>query len=81
MTCRQLGPQSQREPSVKHYIVKDETKIEVFGINSTRRVWRKRSAEYNPKNTIPSVKHVETLCFGGVSQLRGQDDFTVLRGG
>ena len=24
---------------------------------------------------------VETLCFGGVSQLRGQDDFTVLRGG
>ena len=24
---------------------------------------------------------VETLCFGGVSQLRGQDDFTVSRGG
>ena len=28
----------------------DETKIELFGINSTRRVWRKRNAEYNPKN-------------------------------
>ena len=27
----------------------DETKIELFGINSTRRVWRKRNAEYNPK--------------------------------
>ena len=34
----------------------DETKIELFGINSTR-VWRKRNAEYNPKNTIPTVKH------------------------
>ena len=35
----------------------DETKIELFGINSTCRVWRKRNAEYNPKNTIPTVKH------------------------
>ena len=35
----------------------DETKIELFGINSTRRVWRKRNTEYNPKNTIPTVKH------------------------
>ena len=32
-------------------------KIELFGINSTRRVWRKRNAEYNPKNTITTVKH------------------------
>ena len=35
----------------------DETKIELFGIDSIRRVWRKRNAEYNPKNTIPTVKH------------------------
>ena len=35
----------------------DETKIEPFGINLTRCVWRKRNAEYNPKNTIPTVKH------------------------
>ena len=35
----------------------DETKIELFVINSTRRVWRKRNAECNPKNTIPTVKH------------------------
>ncbi len=35
----------------------DETKIELFGINSTRRVWRKKKDEYNPKNTIPTVKH------------------------
>ena len=31
--------------------------MELFGINSTHRVWRKRNAEYNPKNTIPTVKH------------------------
>ncbi len=35
----------------------DETKIELFDINSTRRVWRKKDDEYNPKNTIPTVKH------------------------
>ncbi len=60
----------------------DETKIELFGINSTRRVWRKRKDEYNPKNTIPTVKHVvETSSFGGAFLQRGQDDCTVLRGG
>ncbi len=32
-------------------------KIELFGINSTRRVWRKINADYHPKNTIPTVKH------------------------
>ncbi len=35
----------------------DETKIELFGINSTCRVWRRRNAAYEPKNTIPTVKH------------------------
>ena len=35
----------------------DETKIELFGINSTRRVWREKKADLNPKNTIPTVKH------------------------
>ena len=33
----------------------DKTKIELFGINLTHRVWRKRNAEYNPKNTIPTI--------------------------
>ncbi len=35
----------------------DETKIKLFGINSTRYVWRRRNAAYDPKNTIPTVKH------------------------
>ncbi len=60
----------------------DETKIELFGINSTRRVWRKKKDEYNPKNTIPTVKHgVETSCFWFAFLQREQDDCTVLRGG
>ena len=58
----------------------DKTKIELFGINLTRRVWRKRNAEYNPKNTIPTVKHGGGN-FGGVSQIRGQDDLILSRGG
>ncbi len=35
----------------------DETKIEVFGINSICRVWRRRDAAYDPNNTNPTVKH------------------------
>uniref|UniRef100_A0AAY5KNH1 Transposase Tc1-like domain-containing protein n=1 Tax=Esox lucius TaxID=8010 RepID=A0AAY5KNH1_ESOLU len=35
----------------------DETKIELFGLNSSCHVWRKKKDEYNPKNTIPTVKH------------------------
>ena len=38
-------------------MLSDETKMELFGINSTSRVWRKRNAEFNPKNTILTVKH------------------------
>uniref|UniRef100_A0AAY5KWE3 Tc1-like transposase DDE domain-containing protein n=1 Tax=Esox lucius TaxID=8010 RepID=A0AAY5KWE3_ESOLU len=37
-------------------MLSDETKKELFGLNSTRCVWRKKD-EYNPKNTIPTVKH------------------------
>uniref|UniRef100_A0AAY5K825 Tc1-like transposase DDE domain-containing protein n=1 Tax=Esox lucius TaxID=8010 RepID=A0AAY5K825_ESOLU len=35
----------------------DETKIELFGLNSICHVWRKKKDEYNPKNTIPTMKH------------------------
>ncbi|CAJ0919495.1 unnamed protein product, partial [Ranitomeya imitator] len=35
----------------------DETKIEIFGANHTRDVWRLDGTAYDPKNTIPTVKH------------------------
>ena len=60
----------------------DETKIELFGINSTHRVWRKRNGEYNPKNTIPTVKHGgRNLMLWGCFSAKGQGDFTISRGG
>ncbi len=45
------------EEAWEKFMWSDETKIELFGINSTRRVWRKKKNEDNPKNTIPTVKH------------------------
>ncbi|KAI4899905.1 hypothetical protein NFI96_019485, partial [Prochilodus magdalenae] len=41
----------------ENVIWSDETKVELFGKNTTRRVWRKVNAELHPKNTIPTVKH------------------------
>ena len=35
----------------------DETKIELFDGNSSRHVWRKKGTAYDPKNTIPTIKH------------------------
>ncbi len=42
----------------------DETKFEFFGINSTRRVWRRRNAAYDPKNTIPTIIHGGNMLWG-----------------
>ncbi|CAJ0952378.1 unnamed protein product [Ranitomeya imitator] len=35
----------------------DETKLELFGRNTTCLVWRKKNTELHPSNTIPTVKH------------------------
>ena len=35
----------------------DETKIELFGHQRKRYVWRKPNTSHHPKNTIPTVKH------------------------
>ncbi len=53
----------------------------LWQLNSTRRVWRRRNAAYDPKNTIPtSNMEGETLCFGGVFLLTGQDNCTASKG-
>ncbi|KAK3528860.1 hypothetical protein QTP70_011740 [Hemibagrus guttatus] len=45
------------EEDWENVIWSDETKIELFGKNSTCCVWRRKDAELHPKNTIPTVKH------------------------
>ncbi len=53
------------------------TKIELFGLNSKRYVWRKNQALLiHLSNTVQTVKHVVAAsCCGGVFQLQGQDDW------
>ncbi len=54
----------------------DETKIELFGLNSKRYVWRKPGTAHHLSNTDPTVKHGGAAsCCGGVFQLQGQDDW------
>ncbi len=54
----------------------DETKIELFGLNSKRYVWRKPGTAHHLSNTVPTVKHGGgASCCGGVFQLQGQDDW------
>lgn len=35
----------------------DETKLELFGHRDVAYVWRKKGEAYNPKNTVPTIKH------------------------
>ncbi len=56
----------------------DETKIELFGINSTRRVWRRRNAVYDPKNTKHNAPG--NIMLWGCFLLRGQDNCTASKG-
>ncbi len=60
----------------------DETKIQLFDINSARHVWRRRNAAYDPKNTIPTVKHGggNIILWGCFFLLRGQDHCTASKG-
>ncbi|KAG2455931.1 TCB1 transposase, partial [Polypterus senegalus] len=36
----------------------DETKIELFGVNARRHVWKKPGTTHHQPNTIPTVKHI-----------------------
>uniref|UniRef100_A0AAY5KN55 Sleeping Beauty transposase HTH domain-containing protein n=1 Tax=Esox lucius TaxID=8010 RepID=A0AAY5KN55_ESOLU len=57
-TTRQDGRSlDDPEEEWEKFMWSDETKIELFGLNSIRHVWRKKKDEYNHKNTIPTVKH------------------------
>ncbi|MBN3272188.1 TCB1 transposase, partial [Polyodon spathula] len=41
----------------KKVLWSDETKIELFGHQGKRYVWRKPNTSHHPENTIPTVKH------------------------
>jgi hypothetical protein len=65
----------------RHVLWCDETKIELFGQNPHRYVWRKNGETCKPKNTIPTVKHgggsiMLWGCFaaGGTDALYKTDD-------
>ncbi len=57
------------------------TKIQLFGINSTHRVCKRRNTFYDPKNTIPTVKYIGgSIVLWGGFLLRGQDNCTASKG-
>ena len=39
------------------FLLSDESKIELFSQNEACHVWRKPGTAYDPKNTIPTIKH------------------------
>ena len=45
------------EDDWRKVIWSDETKLELFGHNTTKTVWRRAGEAYKPRNTIPTVKH------------------------
>ncbi len=53
------GRVARRKPllSARHILWSDETKIELFGYNSKRYVWRKPGTAHHLSNTVPTVKH------------------------
>uniref|UniRef100_A0AAQ4QG94 Tc1-like transposase DDE domain-containing protein n=1 Tax=Gasterosteus aculeatus aculeatus TaxID=481459 RepID=A0AAQ4QG94_GASAC len=71
MTARLEDSQTMRNK----IIWSDETKIELFGLNSKRHVWRKPGTAHHLANTIPTVKHGGSImlwgCFsaGGTGRL------------
>ena len=45
------------EQQCRKLLWSDETKIELFGVNQKKYVWRRPGTEFAPRNTIPTVKH------------------------
>ncbi|KAK3512236.1 hypothetical protein QTP70_001090 [Hemibagrus guttatus] len=59
----------------------DETKIELFGHNDVAFIWRKKGEAFNPKNTIPTVKHGGgNLMFWGCFSAGGPGNLITVNG-
>ncbi len=55
----------------------DETKIELFGLNSKRYVWRKPGTAHQPVQYSPTAKHGggSIMLWGCFFLAEGQDDW------
>ncbi|XP_072556232.1 uncharacterized protein [Paramormyrops kingsleyae] len=53
------------EESWEKVLWSDETKVELFGLNSIRRVWRKKNYEYHPNNTYRVSEELAPLARRG----------------
>ena len=49
----------------------DETKIEVFSLNTKRHIWRKPGTTHHLANTIPTVKHGGNIMLWGCYSAAG----------
>ncbi|KAK3556765.1 hypothetical protein QTP70_016689 [Hemibagrus guttatus] len=60
---------------------RDETKIELFGHNDVDFIWCKKGEAFNPKNTIPTVKHGGgNLMFWGCFSAGGPGNLITVNG-
>lgn len=48
---------NKREEYWNTVIFSDESKLNIFGSDGRRMVWRKNNTELNPQNLIPTIKH------------------------
>ncbi len=61
----QTDKQTKDMDSWNHVLWSDETKINLFGSDGVKRVWRQPGEEYKDKCVLPTVKH------GGGSVMSG----------
>uniref|UniRef100_A0A9J7X9A1 Transposase n=1 Tax=Cyprinus carpio carpio TaxID=630221 RepID=A0A9J7X9A1_CYPCA len=58
LSARHMKKHLKESKMVRNKILwSDETKIELFGLNSKRYVWRKPGTAHHLSNTVPTVKH------------------------
>ncbi len=58
LSARHMKARMEDSKMVTNKIIwSDETKIELFGLNSKRYVWRKPGTAHHLSNTVPTVKH------------------------